>query len=878
MERKKMFDRTGKFLIFAILLGMALGVAFVAIFGEAGLYVKFLGDIFLRLLKLLVIPLLFFSIVVGISNLGDIRKLGRTGLKTIAYFLSTSTIAVIIGLVLVNIIRPGSGFSFGQVEQPDLLAGKEAYSFVDWLTQQIPENIFSAAAETQVLSIIIVALLFGGVLSTIGSKGRPVLALCDGINQVIMKAVRLVMWFAPIGIFGLIAGQLASVGGLSGFTSILSGLGWYSFVVILGLLIHGVIVLPLILKFVAGRSPLEFFTGMSQALATSFATASSSATLPVTMECIEEKNDVDRRASSFVLPLGATINMDGTALYEAVAALFIAQAYGIDMPILAQVTICVTAVLASIGAAGIPQAGLVTMILVLQAVGLPLEGIGMILAIDWFLDRCRTTVNVWGDSVGAAVIGTTAEIGLVDRRRKRVSDSRSSRGGRDQRNDSSRGRKQKPDSRAKKWDKKAPSDQKIQKSRNTSRRTEPVKKQEKNASNRGVRKIHKVEANSAAKDRDVYKPEKSTPVDQKPVAQEKKTSKPEKKAVAESKSNGKRNVKAGDAKKIQTDKSPDKKQTDKTPEKKQQKQKSKQSEQSFGRRKSKGDKVSKLDKPKTEPVDTPLKTKEEVVITQTETPFEIPKFPDSILDDLAAPAVEVESSTESLSAKFSDSESKSESTEADSDPDKSLLPDFVADESSVTSDESESKDFSKLDNAILGAMESLETDDSAEKTEEKQPSVKTPKPAKDIIEDVIPDTPEPTDNVQEIEPFSKLPDTSKVADSLGDKESVATKPDTKVSFDATESILASEDTSPVTKEDDSRTKPDMDSPIETGGTVSEEIVVESVEASLTTDNNLSDTGNGSSESKPEETKEIEEKEEEVESVEWGRGKRRKTNR
>jgi Na+/H+-dicarboxylate symporter len=412
-----MYDRTGNYLIVAILIGMILGVIAVALFGEAILPVKFLGNIFLNALKMVVIPLLFCSMIVGITKLGDVRKLGKTGGKTLSYFLATSSISVAIGLILVNIIQPGVGFGIFSSNVPEIVQNRESYSFLSWLSDQIPYNIMGAAAETKGLPIGVFALFFGGVLTTIGSKGRPVIAFFEGLNEAIMKIVHIIMWFAPIGIFGLVAGQLAAQGGLGEFGSVLSALGKYSLVVILGLLLHGVVVLPLLLKFIGGKNPIEYFVGMSQALTTAFATASSSATLPVTMDCVEEKNDIDKRSSSFVLPLGATINMDGTALYEAVAAMFIAQAYGIDLTILQQVVIFATAVLASIGAAGIPEAGLVTMVLVLQAVGLPLEGIGLILAIDWFLDRCRTSVNVWGDSIGAAVIATTAEIGLVDRRK-----------------------------------------------------------------------------------------------------------------------------------------------------------------------------------------------------------------------------------------------------------------------------------------------------------------------------------------------------------------------------------------------------------------------------------------------------------------------------
>jgi Na+/H+-dicarboxylate symporter len=432
-----MFDKNGQILIILILAGMVLGVIAVGIFGAGIAPVKFLGDIFLNALKMIVIPLLFASMVVGISNLGDVRKLGRTGAKTLLYFLVTSAFSVIIGILLVNIFRPGSGFEpFATGEAPEQIN----YNVFQWITNQIPANIIQAAAQTEVLPIIVFALFFGAVLTTIGNKGKPVIAFFEGVNEAIMKIVHVIMWFAPIGIFGLVAGQLAERGGLSEFSTVVSALGKYSLVVIVGLLIHAVVVLPLILKFIAGRNPIEYFVGVSQAIMTAFATASSSATLPVTLESVEENNNVDERAASFVLPLGATINMDGTALYEAVAAIFIAQAYGVPLSIFAQITIFLTAILASVGAAGIPQAGLVTMVLVLSAVGLPLEGIGLILAIDWFLDRCRTAVNVWGDSIGAAVIASTAEISIVQRKPRRQAPPRDSR--RDTRYKGPRSRKQ----------------------------------------------------------------------------------------------------------------------------------------------------------------------------------------------------------------------------------------------------------------------------------------------------------------------------------------------------------------------------------------------------------------------------------------------------
>ncbi len=395
-----------------ILLGMILGAVLGALggyyLGDLFLHIKFLGTIFLNALKMIVIPLVIASMIVGVTSLGDIRKLGRTAGKTLAFYLATTGFSVLVGIILVNIIRPGLGVPLIGEGVPEFVTEGGERTIIDIIVGLVPDNIFGAAASGQILPLIVFSLIFGGVLTAIGSNGRPVIAFFEGVNMAIMKIVMLIIYFAPIGIFALIGGIVAQ--NQASVERIVSALGLYAVTVILGLLIHATITLPMILKIMGRKNPLQYVVNMGQALATAFTTASSSATLPVTMECVEEKNKVDSKAASFVLPLGATINMDGTALYEAVAAIFIAQIYGIDLSIGAQVIIFFTATLASIGAAAIPEAGLVMMTLVLSAVGLPLEGIGIILAIDWFLDRCRTTVNVWGDSVGAAVIGETSEI------------------------------------------------------------------------------------------------------------------------------------------------------------------------------------------------------------------------------------------------------------------------------------------------------------------------------------------------------------------------------------------------------------------------------------------------------------------------------------
>ena len=381
-------------ILIGIFIGIILGGYLGWAYGEKMNAVAWLGTIFLNALKMVIVPLIMASMIVGITNLGDIRKLGGTGLKTLLYYMVTTGIAVLIGIILVNIIQPGSGLDTTGAQISEQIRSKEQFSFLDVIIGLFPSNIVQAMAEMQVLPIIVFSLLFGGVLTTLGKKGEPVIHFFEVINDVIMKMVHIIMWFAPIGIFGLIAGKLGAVGGGEAVKLELIKLGKYAFTVILGLGIHGIIVLPLILFLFARRNPFLYAYNMISALTTAFSTASSSATLPVTMECAEEKNQVSSKAASFVIPLGATINMDGTALYEAVAAMFIAQAYGIDLNFAQQTLIFFTATLAAIGAAGIPEAGLVTMVMVLQAVQLPVEGIGTILAIDWFLDRCRTTINV----------------------------------------------------------------------------------------------------------------------------------------------------------------------------------------------------------------------------------------------------------------------------------------------------------------------------------------------------------------------------------------------------------------------------------------------------------------------------------------------------
>lgn len=376
---------------------------------------EFCGDVFLQILKLLVIPLVITSMITGITSLGDVRKVGRVGLYAIGYYFITTTIAVLIGLILVLVIQPGSKSDDTFAYQSESVSAKERGTPVEKLLEVVrgkpgdpgsgmfPANIFQAATSTNVLALIVFAIVFGSALTTIGEEGEIVIRFFRAANEAVMKMVHMVMVIAPVGIFGLVATNIAKNGGAAGFGEQMGRIGWYVAAVAIGLLLHA-FVLMVIVWYFGKKNPFRYVAGMSRALLTAVSTASSSATLPITIECVEENNDVSPKAAGFVLPLGATINMDGTALYEAVAVIFIAQSLGIPLGIGELLVIFLTASLAAVGAAGVPEAGLFTMVIVLQAVGLPTEGVGIILAIDWFLDRLRTTVNVFGDSIGAAVV------------------------------------------------------------------------------------------------------------------------------------------------------------------------------------------------------------------------------------------------------------------------------------------------------------------------------------------------------------------------------------------------------------------------------------------------------------------------------------------
>jgi len=401
---------------------IALGLALVAgsLSGTDGqlfglrLYAvyAFVGTAFLNALKMLIVPLIVASIVSGIAGVGSGQNLGRLGLKTLLYYTFTSLAAILTGLLLVQLVQPG--IIHGQpareligidpntaAQVASHVAGKGASDVVGIFLRMIPTNVVAAAANGQMLGLITFSLLFGYFISRIEEPYAEIqYNFWQGLFQIMMRITDVVMRFAPLGVFALVA-KVVAASGLKAFES----LGYFFFTVLAALALHAFVTLPLLLRLVARVDPRRHYKAVAPALLTAFSTASSSATLPLTMECVEKNAGVSNRTTSFVLPLGATVNMDGTALYECVAAMFIAQAYGIHLGFAAQFSVVTIALLTSIGVAGIPAASLVAITIILTAVGLPAEAIGLVLAVDRILDMCRTSVNVLSDSCGAVLVG-----------------------------------------------------------------------------------------------------------------------------------------------------------------------------------------------------------------------------------------------------------------------------------------------------------------------------------------------------------------------------------------------------------------------------------------------------------------------------------------
>lgn len=402
-----------------ILIGLLVGVIFGVIANQWGFsdivlnYIKPIGSAFIRLISMVVVPLVFASLLVGTASLNDIRKLGRIGIKTVAYYLCTTIIAISIGLLLANTFRPGAGLSEDARTNLIQSGGEEAGAQIettlkkptitDILLNIIPTNPVKSFAEGKMLQIIFLALTTGICLSLIPTKrSQPVINFFEGVNEVVIKMVHIIMKLAPYGVFALISAVVADFG-----LGILFILIKYSLVVVVGLILHVTIVYSSAIKLFSKQRIGTFFRGIRPAQLIAFSSASSSATLPVTMECTEKNLGVPGQIASFALPLGATINMDGTALYQGVSAVFIAQVYGMGLTVPQQLTIVLTAVLASIGTAGTPMAGVITLAIVLKSIGVPLEGIALIMGVERILDMCRSVVNVTGDASCAVVVASS---------------------------------------------------------------------------------------------------------------------------------------------------------------------------------------------------------------------------------------------------------------------------------------------------------------------------------------------------------------------------------------------------------------------------------------------------------------------------------------
>ncbi|XP_053155972.1 excitatory amino acid transporter 1 [Hemicordylus capensis] len=444
------------FTVIAVIAGVILGFSLRSYrlnYREVK-YFSFPGELLMRMLQMLVLPLIVSSLVTGVAAL-DSKASGKMGLRAVIYYMSTTIIAVLIGIIMVVIIHPGKGSKEKMHREGKIVRVTAADAFLDLIRNMFPPNLVEAcfkqfktnyeeriptsvpveSNETSVfaaiinnvseamgnltqlkkemipvpgavngvnaLGLVVFSISFGLVIGNMKEQGRALRDFFDSLNEAIMRLVALIMWYAPLGIMFLIAGKIVEMEDMG----VIGGqLAMYTITVIIGLLIHAIVVLPLLYFLITRKNPWVFIGGLIQALITALGTSSSSATLPITFKCLEENNGVDKRITRFVLPVGATINMDGTALYEALAAIFIAQVNNMDLNFGQIITISITATAASIGAAGIPQAGLVTMVIVLTSVGLPTDDITLIIAVDWFLDRLRTTTNVLGDSIGAGIV------------------------------------------------------------------------------------------------------------------------------------------------------------------------------------------------------------------------------------------------------------------------------------------------------------------------------------------------------------------------------------------------------------------------------------------------------------------------------------------
>lgn len=389
-----------------ILLAFLLAIVLGLIFGSSIDVLKPLGDLFLRLIKFIIAPLVLATLVVGVASTGDPKQLGRIGVKTLIYYMATTAIAIIIGLAIALMIAPGKGVDISVPSSTEAVETDKQESVIDTFLSIVPENPFSALAEGNILQIIFFAIFIGLAITFVGKKAEPVYRFFEGFAEVMYIITGIIMKFAPIGILGLVAPIIGEYG-----PSVLMPLLKVIIAVAVACLVHAILVYSLAVKSFAKMSPRQFFKGISPAALVAFSTASSAGTLPVTLKNTQENLGVSNKISSFVLPLGATINMDGTAIYQGVAVVFIAQFFGMDLSAMQLITVVLTTVLASIGTAGVPGAGLIMLTMVLSSINIPLEGIALIAGIDRVLDMFRTTINIVGDASAAVVIaGTEGEL------------------------------------------------------------------------------------------------------------------------------------------------------------------------------------------------------------------------------------------------------------------------------------------------------------------------------------------------------------------------------------------------------------------------------------------------------------------------------------
>ncbi len=384
-----------------LIAGIAAGLALGGMPELAHTYIAPIGTLFLNLIKMIIVPLVFSSLIVGAASTEDVRKLGRIGGKTIGFYLVTTAVAVVIGIVLANLLQPGMGMA---IPTDVTVEGSAVPSLAETLINIIPGNPLNALVAGDMLQIITFALFLGVGVTLVGDKGKAFLSFFDSLAEVMYKITGLVMKFAPYGVFGLITPVVAENG-----PSVLFPLLKVIIAVYVGAVLHSLIVYSSIVKIFGKMSPVKFFKGIAPAATVAFSTASSAGTLPVTIQCSKDNLGVPNDIASFVLPLGATINMDGTALYQGVCALFVAQVYGLNLGLAQQLTIVLTATLASIGTAGVPGAGFIMLTMVLTSVGIPLEGSALIAGIDRILDMARTTINIVGDAAVAVAVSSTED-------------------------------------------------------------------------------------------------------------------------------------------------------------------------------------------------------------------------------------------------------------------------------------------------------------------------------------------------------------------------------------------------------------------------------------------------------------------------------------